>query len=87
MSEGTKVRPVSEILEGLDINAPVSTSDMVLAAYVILKVLDSDGEAIFIESTSDNFTYYEKLGVITQVQNELVNRNTDFGCNECSGHD
>lgn len=87
MAEDTAVRPISEIITGLDINAPVSTSDIVLAAYVILKVLDADGEAIFIESTSDNFTYYEKLGVITQVQNELVNKNTDFGCSGCSGHD
>lgn len=80
MAEDTAVRPISEIITGLDINAPVGEDSHVLAAFVILKVLDASGEEVFIESTSDHFNYYEKLGVFTQLQHELKARNDTCGC-------
>ncbi len=83
MTEDTAVRPISEIITGLDINAPVDENSHVLAAFVILKVLDADGDEVFIESTSDHFNYYEKLGVFTQLLHELKTRNDSCGC----GHD
>lgn len=74
------IRPMSDILCGFDIGAPVDEGSHVLAVFVVMKVLDSEGDEVFIESTSDNFSYYEKMGVFTQLLHELKTRNDSCGC-------
>lgn len=77
------VRTISDLLDGVDISAPVGPNGIVLAAYVILKVLTDEGESVFIESTSDNFPYFEKLGVLQSAQHDMLTKDDGCGC----GHD
>lgn len=63
-SEGEPRVPVDQVLSGLEVH-PLEPGETALEAFVLLKVLDRDGDATWSYRTTNRLNREELLGALT----------------------
>lgn len=57
-------RPIGDVLDGLGIRATLNEGELVAGAMVLLKVIDTDGDARLSMAYSDGLGWIERAGML-----------------------
>ncbi|MFJ8154823.1 hypothetical protein [Streptomyces sp. NPDC094468] len=57
-------RPIGDVLDGIGIKVTLEKDELVAGAIVLLKVIDTDGDARLSMAYSDGLSWIERTGMI-----------------------
>ncbi|MFJ8657455.1 hypothetical protein ACIRNU_34595 [Streptomyces rochei] len=66
-------QPIGPILDGLGTTIDLDEGDLVASAFVIAKVVDSDGDVALTLASSDGLSWIEQNGLLASAQ-QIVNQ-------------
>lgn len=66
-------QPIGQILDGLGTTINLDEGDLVASAFVIAKVIESDGDVSLAIASSDGLSWIEQNGLLASAQ-QIINQ-------------